>query len=222
MSDSPNLTLPYLVASQAQKEVTHNEGLNVLDMAVQPCIIAIQFTPPGSPVNGDVYLVGGGTATGAWATQETRLAGYYDGWVFLTPQEGWEVYNQADNKTYRYNGTGWVDVTPYSPSTPSFQTPTLLSPWIGYGGGFASPRYYKTAEGIVFVEGMIQAAGGTSTTDVEIFTLLAGYRPDSTLMFICYNGGGAYRVDVQSDGKVILKNANTAFTSLAGISFRIA
>jgi hypothetical protein len=105
---SPKIALPYLVASQAQKEVTHNEALNRLDALVMPNVLAIQFTPPGSPVNGNTYIIGGGTATGAWATRETQIAAYVDGWLFFAPVKGWTVYNQGDDKFYTYNGTGWT------------------------------------------------------------------------------------------------------------------
>lgn len=100
--------------------------------------------------------------------------------------------------------------------------PTLNSPWINYGGGFGGARYYKDATGRVTIEGLIQAAGGSPTSGVVLFTLLAGYRPPDTLMFCTYNGGGAGRIDVQSNGDVVMQSGNTAFTSLSGISFIVA
>lgn len=97
--------------------------------------------------------------------------------------------------------------------------PTLNSPWINYGGGFGGARYYKDAAGIVHIEGLIQAAPASPTSGVTLFTLLAGYRPPDTVMFVTYNGGGAGRIDVDSSGNVIMQSGNTAFTSLSGISF---
>ena len=35
MNDTPNLALPYILASQAQKHVTHNEAIRTLDCLVQ-------------------------------------------------------------------------------------------------------------------------------------------------------------------------------------------
>jgi hypothetical protein len=97
--------------------------------------------------------------------------------------------------------------------------PTLNSPWINYGGGFGGARYFKDATGVVHIEGLIQAASGSPTSGVTLFTLLAGYRPADTLMFCTYNGGGAGRIDVNSAGEVIMQSGNTVFTSLSGISF---
>jgi hypothetical protein len=99
-------------------------------------------------------------------------------------------------------------------TTPAAQIPGLGLGWIGYGGGFQSPRYYRSLDKLVTIEGLMQ-----SGTDGTVFTLLAGYRPAADLMFICWSGGGAYRVDVQSDGDVVLSGSNTVFSSLAGISF---
>lgn len=97
--------------------------------------------------------------------------------------------------------------------------PTLNSPWVNYGAGFGGARYYKDAAGIVHIEGLIQAPGGSSTSGVTLFTLLSGYRPPDTLMFVTCNSGGAGRIDIDSAGNVIMQSGNTAFTSLSGISF---
>lgn len=97
--------------------------------------------------------------------------------------------------------------------------PSINSPWINYGGGFGGVRYYKSADGVVHIEGLIQAAGGSPTSGVVLFTLLAGYRPPDTLMFGPWSGGGACRIDVQANGDVVMQSGNTAFTSLSGISF---
>ena len=56
MSDTLNLALPYLAASQAQKHVTHNEALTLLDGLVQLSVKSrVVAAPPGSPIDGDRY-----------------------------------------------------------------------------------------------------------------------------------------------------------------------
>ena len=104
-------------------------------------------------------------------------------------------------------------------TTPAAQLPSLNSPWINYGGGYLGVQYYKTAEGIVVIEGLVQAPGGSSTSGVVLFTLLPGFRPSGTLMFGPWSGGGSCRIDVTASGDVIIQSGNTAFTSLSGISF---
>jgi hypothetical protein len=71
---SPLLALPYLQPAQAQKHVTHNEALQLLDAMVQLRVQGWGVTlPPVSPAAGDVWEVGAG-ATGLWAGQGGRLA----------------------------------------------------------------------------------------------------------------------------------------------------
>jgi hypothetical protein len=98
--------------------------------------------------------------------------------------------------------------------TGSLQIPTLSLGWIGYGSGYVSPRYRKDRHGRVTVEGLMQ-----SGTDGVVFTFLPGFRPDGTLMFICWSGGGPYRVDVRATGELEVFGSNAVFSSLTGISF---
>jgi hypothetical protein len=66
-------------------------------------------TPPGSPSDGDRYIVGT-SPTGAWASKANQIA-LYDGnasaWVFYVPKKGWDVFVDDEGATYKYNGTTW-------------------------------------------------------------------------------------------------------------------
>ena len=55
MSDATtHLLLPYILAAQAQKHVTHNEALRILDGLVHLSVLDRDLTaPPGSPGDGD-------------------------------------------------------------------------------------------------------------------------------------------------------------------------
>lgn len=106
-----NLTLPYILSNQAQKEVTHAEGLNRLDVLVQSVVeSAALATPPVTPVEGSVYIVAAG-ATGDWAGQVGRLAQRLAGvWRFLAPKEGWQVWDKASGQRLRFTGSAWTAV----------------------------------------------------------------------------------------------------------------
>ena len=91
MSDtSTHLGLPYLLAAQAQKHVTHNEALRLLDAMVQlSALDRTRTTPPVSPADGDRHLVASG-ATGSWAGWDLNVAFWVDGvWMRLVPRPGW-------------------------------------------------------------------------------------------------------------------------------------
>ncbi len=109
MDLTPNLRLPYLMAAQAQKHVTHNDALRALDAMVQVGVADRHLTsPPGSPANGDRYIVADG-ASGAWSGMSGRVAAFQDGaWEYYAPREGWLAWVADEDLLYVYNGTGWV------------------------------------------------------------------------------------------------------------------
>ena len=109
MTDTPNLGLPYILAAQSQKHVTHNEAIRALDAIVQLNILDRNLsTPPVSPVEGDRYLVAAGP-TGAWAGQAGKVAAFLDGaWIFYTPKEGWLAWIADENVAVAYDGGAWV------------------------------------------------------------------------------------------------------------------
>ena len=90
MSDATtNLLLPYILAAQAQKHVTHNEALRLLDGLVQLSVLDSDLTaPPGSPADGDRYIVASGS-TGDWTGWDQNVALFTDGaWLRLPPRAG--------------------------------------------------------------------------------------------------------------------------------------
>lgn len=107
MSTTPNLEMPYLVASQAQKEVTHNEALADLDGLAQLCVMSRSLAaPPTSPVEGATYIVAA-SPSGAWTDQAGKVALYASGWRFKTPRAGWLAFVQSEAKFVVYNGSAW-------------------------------------------------------------------------------------------------------------------
>lgn len=110
---SPNLSLPYLQPSQAQKHVTHNEALRRLDALVQLAIRSTDgYQPPATPEEGEIYAIGTG-ATEAWAGQDGKLAIRTDAdWAFITPQEGWRAWDSQSGTLRVYSAGSWLEVTP--------------------------------------------------------------------------------------------------------------
>jgi hypothetical protein len=121
MATSPVFGLPYVSESQASPEITHNGALNMLQMIAAGIVQATQNAPPGSPVEGQVWLVGT-TPTGAWVGHANALAGWFGGaWLFVpgvssagstivmgAAHSGLEVYDVGAAVTKRWNGTTWV------------------------------------------------------------------------------------------------------------------
>lgn len=114
MSDqSPRLALPLIQPSQAQKHVTHNEALALLDFAVQLAVEeAGALVPPEVPQEGFLWALGEGPV-GAWAGQGGMIAGILDdAWRFVAPRDGWIALDKATGRLLRQDGGTWVALAP--------------------------------------------------------------------------------------------------------------
>ncbi len=107
--ESLHLKLPYLAAAQAQKHVTHNEALRLLDSVVQLAVLDTTLAdPPASPAEGDRYIVAD-SATGDWATHEGEIAHFIDGaWAFAVPEPGWLAFDRNADVLLVWQPGGWV------------------------------------------------------------------------------------------------------------------
>ncbi|ARB06122.1 ribonuclease III [Dinoroseobacter phage vB_DshS-R5C] len=107
---TPNFSIPEIQSNQAQKHVTANEAFTVIDAAMDRTVVsAAVSTPPGSPSEGDKYIVASG-ATGDWSGNVGSVACYIDAtWIFFTPKEGWEYYDLNTSTMLRYTGSAWEE-----------------------------------------------------------------------------------------------------------------
>jgi hypothetical protein len=109
MDQTTNLNLPFIMPSQAQKQVTHNQGLQVLDVLVQLSVLDRDLaTPPAAPADGARYIVAAG-GSGAWAGKDNTIAAWQDGaWSFFAPLPGWRAWI-ADEAAFRiWTGGTWA------------------------------------------------------------------------------------------------------------------
>ncbi len=110
MPETTHLALPLLAAAQAQKHVTHNEALAVLDALVHLAVEEVRSDPPAVPGEGARYLVGGG-ATAAFAGREQSVALWdLDAWRFLAPRAGWRAYVKGQGRVLIHDGAAWRDL----------------------------------------------------------------------------------------------------------------
>lgn len=111
MDETTNLLLPYILAAQAQKHVTHNEALRKLDALVQISIVDRDLaTPPASPTDGARYIVAA-SPTGAWTGHTNKIAAWQDGaWAIFTPRTGWLAWIEDEATPVAWNGTAWVGI----------------------------------------------------------------------------------------------------------------
>lgn len=116
MTTSPNLNLPYILPAQAQKHITHNEAIKLLDSLVQLSVLDRSLSaPPTSPVAGDRHIIAG-TATGDWVGAENHIA-LWDGtaWVTLPPHPGWCAWCEAEERLLVFTGSAWLPLIAGAP-----------------------------------------------------------------------------------------------------------
>ena len=112
MSDTTTrLLLPYILAAQAQKHVTHNEALRRLDGLINLTVSdRTRTTPPANPTEGQAHLVAGG-ANGLWAGWSGDIAVWTDGaWLRLPGQPGWRLWIIDEGLMLVRIGTGWLSL----------------------------------------------------------------------------------------------------------------
>lgn len=110
MSDTtPNLVLPFIMPAQAQKHVTHNEAIELLDTIVQLTLENTgATTPPSAALEGQAWALGA-APSGAWAGQGGKIAAWRGGgWLFATPREGWIGWVKGASALQVYSGSAWA------------------------------------------------------------------------------------------------------------------
>lgn len=110
MIETAHFKLPLLQPSQAQKHVTVNEALLLLDGLAQLRLASRSLvTPPASSDEGDCYAVPD-AATDAWDSKDGKIAIWINGgWVFVTPQIGWRAWVLDESAEAVFKDGAWID-----------------------------------------------------------------------------------------------------------------
>jgi hypothetical protein len=109
--------LPLLAVSQAQKEITHNEALVMIDALLHMAVEAALTVAPTATDNdiGKCWIING-TPTGAWANKAGQIAFWIGGsWRFVIPHEGMGVWNKSTRRHSRFISGQWTT----APSVPN-------------------------------------------------------------------------------------------------------
>lgn len=108
--EGPNLSINYGWAlGEDGWNTGMDQNLKLIDALLQLSVIDKDLaTPPGSPTDGDRYIIPAG-ASGAWSGHTNHIAVRVVGtWEFHVPVEGFIAWVQDEDKQYTFNGTTWV------------------------------------------------------------------------------------------------------------------
>jgi len=179
----------------------------------------------------DDYLVVGGTSPLALGdvgntlrftrSDATRAHLLTDGNAYGTLRLG-SVQLQDDTIIAR-ESAGVVRVTNSIYSEP-WIAPTLTAGWANYGGGYNTAGYYKDVNNRVWLKGLFQnTSGAEKPSSSVLFQLPVGYRPSGVPIFASTSINGHARIDVITDGNVLVQQAIAAggWISIDNLSFRV-
>jgi hypothetical protein len=106
------LAMPLIQPAQAQKHVTHNEALLLLDAVTQLVVESFAAeVPPEDSAEGEIHALSD-APQGDWAGRAHHLA-IRDGggWLFVEPQEGWRAWGRAEQEFRVRTAGGWMPVS---------------------------------------------------------------------------------------------------------------
>ncbi|HXO70779.1 MAG TPA: DUF2793 domain-containing protein [Bradyrhizobium sp.] len=209
MTDTPNLGLPFIEGSQAQKHVTHNEALRILDAAIQVAVLDLtRTTPPSSPAEGERHVVATG-ATGAWAGHGNAIATWQDGaWAYLAPRTGWCIWSVADDVMFVFDGTHWRDLR---------DLPVTLdnAVHVGINTTASSPNLLSVKSNAALLTAINVAGGGSGDARLQISKESAA-KTASVFFSDAFSGraefglvgSDAFKLKVSADGSAWLEAFN--------------
>ena len=116
--------LPFLAVGQAQKEITHNEALVLIDALISTAVIAELSSAPTGLTDADsgrCWLISAGSS-GIWLAKTGQIACWTGGsWRYILPIEGMRIWHNALDSQVIRRGALWQESTVISaPSGGSF------------------------------------------------------------------------------------------------------
>lgn len=124
MEVTDRLQLPMLVPGQAQKEVTHNEALLLIDGLLHLRVDSLDRPqPPASRQVGQAWIVANG-GDGDWFGRDGCIAFWTSaGWRFIEPLEGMSCWLDSEGRRVRYQAPLWVPDLAFA-GRPSLEPPS--------------------------------------------------------------------------------------------------
>lgn len=179
MDQTNNLSMPYILPSQAQKHVTHNEALGILDAVVQLAIVdRTHASPPSTPAEGERYVVAA-SASGPWSGHDHEIAHFLDGsWSFIAPNEGFLAWDADESQLIIFTGSSWTGA---GQSIPELQNLELIG--VGTTADSTNPFAAKLNKALWTAKTAAEGGDGDlrftmnkeTTTDVLSLLMQNGY-----------------------------------------------
>lgn len=202
--------------------------LNLLALSVltQGTALSKVSALPGSPTDGDVHIL-----DETHSTQPNRIAVRDNGaWVYLTPVEGWLVYNRAANYYEKFDGSLWSELATGGGGGSSAYN-VAFGFAAGPGNG-ASVLLHTFSEAVEFPDNFSGAVGfcetlPTATTILTVrrntggVTTTIGTIEIATSGAVTFNTTGSGLESFGVGDTLIVKNQATADAAIADCAFTL-
>lgn len=203
--------------------------LNLLAVSVltQGTALSKLSALPGSPANGDIYIL-----DETHGTQPNRIAVRDNGvWVYLTPVEGWLIYNRAENYYERFDGSVWSELATGGGGGGSGSYNVAFAFGAGPGGA-ASVMLHTFTESVEFADNFGGSFGfcesvPTATTTLTVrrntggVTTTIGTIQITTSGAVTFNTTGTGVESFAAGDTLLVKNQATADATIADCSFTL-
>jgi hypothetical protein len=211
---TPRLGAPELTSGQATPETTVNEQIRYIESGAGHFIFKDRdlATPPGSPADGDCYLVAA-SPTGAWSGQAGKITFYVNtAWAFITAIEGFTAWINDENVFVGYDGASWSTLSsPSGTYQPLDADLTAIAALTG-----TNNIYYRSAANTwtsVTIGSNLTFSGGTlaaSLTGAAITAKEEGTNLTTTLTSLNWVGAGVTASNSSGDVTITLNEATAA------------
>ena len=106
---TPRLSLPFLQAGQALKNITHNEALQRLDTGLYlSCSNMAADNLPADPVEGHAYVISQ-TPDGSLMDRIGHIGVYVSSrWAWFIPKSGWVLWDETGATLRVFDGSDWA------------------------------------------------------------------------------------------------------------------
>lgn len=184
MATTTHMGITLLEMAQAQKEITVNEAFARIDALLNSGVVDKDLgTPPASPVEGDIYIVGP-TPTGQWAGKSGQIAYFDRFWRFITPNEGALMWVNDENAHYIYNGSAWAQIVLMADMSKSVYDPASIGQQV-VGVSASQTLTNKTLASVAFsgnASGVLPAHGQCRLGKVGANLVLARHNGHSLVI----------------------------------------
>jgi Protein of unknown function (DUF2793) len=161
MDKTGRFDLPLIMPSQAQKHVTHNEALTLLDGLVHLVIKSSgDLVPPLSAVTDDAFVIGS-PASGAWFGHDGEIAFNTDaGWRFASAVRGMLALFSTEVELRIFDGGLWHPAGEYLGA--------LLFNALGINTGADSVNRLSVRSNAALFTAISAALGGNGSVQVKL------------------------------------------------------